>query len=236
MSDVDLQPPTRERGTLGILLLAVPVVAIAIVGTAYVVMFWFGLAGRPADSGAVRLSYRGCAEAAPIVDRRLAAMGLDRLGGDPTPDGFDVVTRLIGDAHAAAFVPALLAAPGRFEVRGQPEGEVLLTEADVAESSPEMRFLDAPHARVLLRPEGQKRFDAWQLAHPDGHVEVRFDGVKVADWKNTPPLVSAELSVDKIDGSARERIDLAAALPIALGSGPLPCPVTLVGTRPEPAP
>jgi hypothetical protein len=235
MSD-ELDAALQRRGTLGLLLLVVPVVSITVVAIAYIVMYSYGLSGRGADGATVRVGFRGCAEAAPLVDRRLAAMGLERLGGGATADGFEVLTRLPVDEHAATFVPDVLARTGRFEIRAQPEGEVLATEADVAEATPEMRFLDAPHARVRLALDAAKRLDAWQKAHPQGHVEIRVDGTKVADWKNLPAVEDDELEIDQVEATIRERIDLAAAVPIVLSDGPLPCDVAVVGVTPAAVP
>jgi hypothetical protein len=232
--DPEFQTAIRRRGTLGLLLLVVPIVSIVLVFVGYGVMWTYGLAGRAPTGDTVRIAFHGCADAAPIVDRRLAAMGLERLGGAVDTDGFDVVTRLPDDPHARAFLPGVLALEGRFEVRAQPEDKVLATEADVAESAPEMRFLDAPHARVRLKPEAATRLTEWQKTHMEGHVQVRVDGVKVADWQNMPAIESADLEVDQVDATTRDRIDLAAAVPIVLGDGPLPCPVTLAGVTSEP--
>ncbi|MFM2162688.1 MAG: hypothetical protein RLZZ383_2200 [Pseudomonadota bacterium] len=218
----------QRRGTLGLLTLAVPISSIVLVGGLWVGMAVMGNAGRDADGPAVTLDVTACADALPIVRDRAEAMGLDVSGWAPTPHGATLPTRLPAAERSQRLIAATLAAPGRLVVRDAEGHDPIATEADLAEATAYLPFLDAPKVQAVLAPDAAKRLKAHMQGDPEGSLAFVLDDVVVTTRRNMPPEEHGELTLDRIDAEDDfARMDFAAFAGIVLSHGPLPCPVTL---------
>lgn len=216
-------PRLPKRPVWGLLMLLMPLVGVAALTVAYAVTWGFGLRGRAATGPAVHLTYAGCAEAGPVLDARLADMGLPFTRA-ATPDGFAIDATLPADERAAAGIPATLARPGQLEVLG--DGERLAGPPDVVDASVRMDLTMTPTLLVRVGPEAAGRVAAWRRAHPTGAVTFRVDGVEVGHQSSQDPMPEGELELSPAgmrDGAARW--DAIAAWSVTLDH-PLPCPVS----------
>ncbi len=229
-------PPAQDddlprRGKLGILMLVVPIVSVVLVGSAYVVLAWYGAAGRPAEGPVVQLSLRACPEAEAVLQKRMAFMGL----GDPSvassADGLLVTARFPVEERVIAAIPGTLAAGGRWELRAGQDGDVLATEADIVEATVVPTFLEVPRAQVLLEAEAAKRLKAHMGDHLNDTVTAWLDGDLVTQRHNGPPITDGRVDLDRPELPAETRIDRAAHAAVVLDSGPHPCPVELIAVE-----
>lgn len=233
MSQPTVDPLTQvvqRRGLLGVLILLVPIVSIVGVGSAYLYLAWLGWQGRDEAGEAVRIAFVGCDEAQTGVRARVAFMGLPDPVFEDTSDGFVLTTRLPEDPGAA--VPETLAASGVFVVRPVGGGPSVLTNADVAEATVELPFLDAPHAIVVLRPDAAMGLRNHMESRPAEGVEVVLDDEVVYRRKNSPSVANGRLAVDKEGASDLERMQFAARTAAVLQGAPLPCTLSVASVTP----
>lgn len=224
-------PDLPNRGRLGILMLVVPIVSVLLVGSAYAVMAWFGAAGRPAEGPVVQVTFRACPEAAEVVKARVDFMGLGEPKVTAVPDGFALRARFPVEERVIAAIPATLAARGAFVLRAGEDGEVLATEAELADAGVVPTFLDVPRAQVRLAPEAAKALKAHMGAHLDGHLTAWLDGDLVTRRKNAPPIDDGEVDLDLPELAAEVRIDRAAHAAVVLAHGPQPCEVVVASVE-----
>jgi hypothetical protein len=229
----------HKRGTLGLIVLAVPIVSIVVVGAAYVALTTLGHQGRAASGPLTQLHFLGCEEAIPVVRARAEAMGLPELTVEPgAPGSFTVTARLPAEPRTHLAIPGTLAAPGTFalrNIRGGPDGadedEPLFTHADIEYATTYLAFLDAPKVHVQLKKEAAIRLRDWMRAHPEDGMGMWIDGERVTVRKNMPPEHYGEVTLDRVGATDMERMDFAAGAAIELQHGPLPCEVQLLRTQ-----
>lgn len=237
MTDPTLDPDLPNRGKLGMLMLAVPIVSVAIVGTLYLVLAFLGAQGHPADGPLVEVELRGCPEAQAIVAERAAFVGLPEVvfrplaATDDAPAGFVMTARFPREERVIASLPGTLSATGKVEVRAGDDGEVLATEADIADATVVPTFLDAPRAQVTLVPEAAKKLKLHMGLHLDDHISVWIDGERYSRRHNAPPEEHGQLDLEQPELPAETRIDRAAHAAVVLAHGALPCPLTVGPVR-----
>jgi hypothetical protein len=210
----------RPMGQL--VLLAVAIAMVLATFAAYGVLWWSGMAGRPATGADVELVFRACPEAIPTVEGRLADMGLVATVA-AAPGGFTVETVLPADPIVAASVPGTLARPGRVEIVAG--DEVVATNADVTEAEPRLDLRMASF--VVLRfaaPAAERLADAVR-ADPRGHLALRLDGVEVATQPNAAPIARGELEFAPRTDDDAVRMRAIAEWAVVADHGPLPCGV-----------
>lgn len=227
------QPPySQRRSTLGLLVLALPILSVLTTGGAYALMMWYGVAGHPAEGPVVRLDVDACPEAEAVIRARVEAMGLPDLAVTPRDGGFAVQVRLPADPRTHASIPATLTAPGTFAVRPLTgtvdEDLVLASEADIELVSTYVAFLDAPKVLVQLSPGAARRLQDHMGSHPDDKLGYWLDGRRVTTRRNMPPESRGQITLDLADANDMARMDFAAGAGIELEHGPMPCPVALV--------
>lgn len=227
-ADQDEVDAIQRRGTLGVLVLAVPIVSIVLVGSAWLLLTGMGAAGRPADGPLVRMAFRGCAEAEPVVRARVEWMGLGEVQTTPLPDGFAVLARLPSDPTTQERVPATLARTGTFAARVGADGEAVVTEVDIADATVVLGFLDHPKAQVQLSEEGARRLARTQMDDPQGFLTLEVDGAPVRRLDNLPAVGDGRLTLDPSGLADRALVDFAAETALVLLHGPLPCAVEVV--------
>lgn len=220
----------------GALLLLIPAAMVGLTFVLYAGMLALGLYGRPADGDRVVMAFTGCAAAAPVVQARVAFMGL----GDPVlaerPDGFDLQVTLPADPHVARGIPDTLTAPGRLQaVRRDAPDQVLFTEAEVAHAAIRQDLTLIPWTVLTLTDAGVAALGAYVREDREGRVIYRMDGAEIGSVSNlkgaTPEVeLSPELEDD------RARLEAAAARAVVLDSGPLPCPLSVVTAVAPPPP
>jgi hypothetical protein len=224
MTDTD-DPRLAMRPIGGLVLLAFVVLAVLATFVAYGVLWWSGTAGRPATGAQVHLTFRGCPEAVPLVEGRLADMGLVSTV-TATDEGFTVSTTLPSDAVVAASVPGTLARPGRVEIVA---GEtVLATNADVVGADPRLDLRMASYAVLRFAPAAADRLVDAVRADPRGQLTFRLDGVDVATQPNTDPIARGELEFAPRVEDDEQRMRTIAEWSVVADHGPLPCSVESV--------
>lgn len=235
MPDPTNDPDLPNRGRLGMLMLAVPVVSVAVVGALYVVLAVLGARGRSADGPRVELALRGCPEAQAVVAERAAFIGLPEVtfrplpATDAAPAGFALTARFPREERVITSLPGTLSATGKVEIRAGDDGELLATEADIADATVVPTFLDAPRAQLTLVPEAAKKLKLHMGLHLDGHVSVWIDGELYLRRHNAPPEERGQLDLELPELPAEARIDRAAHAAVLLAHGALPCPLTVAG-------
>lgn len=228
MQHVDPDDPRlKQRPIWGLVILTLPIVGIVLVFLLYGAMWALGMSGRAARGPRAELAFDACAEARPLLEARVADMGLADTRWRDTPGGFAVELTLTGDPEVDARLPDTLAMPGALEVLG--EGEVLATSADITDAGVRLDLLMVPSVLLKLRDEAAQRVKDHVRAHPGGELRFRVDGVDVGGQSNLEPVAvgDLELAPDGFDTSKdRELMHTVAAWSVVLDHAPLPCEVT----------
>ena len=236
MSQEHEDAPSIRRGLGGVLMLAVPIVSIAIVGTAYLILLSYGLEGRDAAGELTTVTYDGCPEAAPVLTARLEAMGLPDLSVDASTDGvLSVTARLPADERTASAIPRDLTRPGTFAILpDDPEsGDApLATRADLASAQISLAFFDVPKTTIQLKPEAADRVRSYMETHPEDGVRIFVDGEQISRRQSMPPEARGLFTLDRVGRSDLERLEFAASTAIVIEHGPLPCELKLRAQAP----
>lgn len=220
----------QRRGALGIVVLVVPVVSIIAVGIGYAILLWYGYAGHPAEGARTRIDFEACPAAQAVIQKRVERMGLPDPVFAPIDKGFSLTVRMPANEQVAADIPATLSAPGKLEVmRGEHDGLIAGPE-DIADVSVSMGFMDAPRTWIKLSPAATARLKDAMSADMQGHISIWVDGEVVTRRKNAPPIADGQLDLAAEGQADVNVVTFAAAMGVILSSGPLPCPITLLGT------
>jgi hypothetical protein len=220
----------QRRGALGIVVLVVPVVSIIAVGIGYGILLWYGYAGRPAEGPNTRIDFEACPAAQAVIANRVERIGLPNPVFTATEKGFSLTVRMPADEKVAADIPATLVAPGKLEVaRGEHDGLIASSE-DIDDVSVSMGFMDAPRTWIKLKPAATARLKDAMSADMQGHISIWVDGEVVTRRKNAPPVADGQLDLAAEGQADVNVVTFAAAMGVVLSSGPLPCPVTLLGS------
>ena len=225
--DVPLEERVEQlKPRPGCVLLGIPVLAVVATFIAYAWLFWNGWVGRPASGPEVELAFEGCGEASDIVLDRLEDMGLGRPGVTRSATGFRLTTQLPSAESTAAELGAVLATPGRFEMRDG--AEVLATHQDIAYAGVRLDLTMSPSTLVMLQDAGRDRVYARMGEKPDAKTHMYVDGVEVWAFGNRKPSMNGEFEIPPDAEDDKARMKLAAARGIVLNHGPLPCEVRVV--------
>lgn len=225
-----LQQIEQMKPRKGAFILVIPIISVFIVFVLYAGMFWLGLSGRAAEGNRVTLVWATCAEAEPVIAKRVAFMGL----GDPElsyADGtLSLTTTLPAEPDVAARIPITLAMPGVLTGTQQSHpDQLVIANADVQSAAMRQDLVLMPWTVLTITEEAQERLRAFVMSERDGKVEYRLDGEligTVSNLKGAPREV--ELTPEGTDD--RDRMHKAAERSAVLDSGPIPCPITPVET------
>lgn len=231
-SDDEVPNTTRDlKARPGCFLLLIPVGLVMAIVVGYILMFASGIRGRPADGDRVEVAFTGCPAARPLIEERVALMGL----GDPTftdvPDGFVMAARMPADRRVAAGIPATLVRSGRFEVRVSGEGadsKPLTTGEQVSGATVHFASMGGKSAGVTLIQldgEASEILRKHMVGNPDGRVTWWLDGQPIGEKSNIPPEARGRLEIDAPGADGVAQLEEAAARSILLEAGPLPCVV-----------
>lgn len=213
----------------GAILLVIPIVAVILVGVTYIGMYAMFLQGRAADGERVTMAWSTCAEAQPVLEKRVEAMGL----GDPEltfADGtLTLVATLPAEEDVAARIPGTLAMTGLLEGRRiEAPDDVLLSNTHITDAAMRQDLTLMPWTVLTLTDAGVERLKSAVVDQRDGKVRYTLDGVEIGVVSNLKgPTREVELTPD--GPTERDRMHAAAERTIVLGSGPLPCPLTALG-------
>ncbi len=196
--------------------------ALALVGAVWAV-FKFDQ-GRPAAGERVVMTMEtACASnAAPVLKRRVEAVGL----GDPileeAPPGLRLTATLPGLPDDRAAIPALLLAPGKMEVHAA--GRTVGTHEDVTGTALNMDASGSPYAEIALN--GLALAELREATKVDPTFELVFDGQTIL--RTEVGAIRDELiRVTPEGGSPGAAMRKVADWTILLSAGALPCEVTL---------
>lgn len=226
---IEPDDPRLVRPSWGCLLFGVPIVAVIATFAAYAWLFASGMLGRPAQGDTVEVVFRSCAEARPIVERRVAAMGLADASFEPREAGFALVATLPEDPDVAASIPGTLATPGHFAIKAVEDGRVLVDDDGIASAGVRADLSMSPVTLVRLTDAATEELYAWVNERKEGRVALFLDDVEVWSQSNLKPMTAGELEIPPSAVDDKARMELAASRAIALGDGPLPCPVRVMG-------
>lgn len=222
-----------RRPLVGILFSALPIVSIAIVGTAYATLFWAGAEGRPADGALTRVRFAACPEAQPVLAGRVEDMGLGEVTW--AHEGAEIVlqARFPSDPAVAQGIPTTLSRPGVLVVHdGEDPTRVIATNADVESASPYLGFRAAPTTLIQLQREPGKRLKQYMEENFKSHLVMKMDGEVLLRRKNMPSEPLGQLMVEAEASTDPRVVTLAAERAVVLNHGPLPCPVSVLSAEP----
>lgn len=218
MSDPAPQASPAKRA-----LMAIPlVISVLALGVALYLAF---LAPKERAATGARATLRfqtACpAEAGAVILKRAAAIGLGEPALRTTADGLELDATLPGLPDDRTAIPALLARPGKLELR---VGDTIVaTEADLgAGVELNMDLKGEPYAAIPLMAGAGKRFAA-----ASGPVKMTLDGELLLDEPGNAPLKDDRLRASPQGKDNAEKMRRAADWGIVLDSGPLPCPVVV---------
>lgn len=180
--------------------------------------------GRPATGERVTLTLATeCAPAAKrVLERRVSAIGL----GDPVlaeaPGGLRLTATLPGLPDDRSAIPALLTRPGRLGVSAA--GRPVADQDDVVATALNLDMKGSPYAEVQLN--GLAVADLREATKEGGRIEVTLDGAVLLS-EDVGALRDDRLRLVPAEGGPGEKMRAVADWSILLGSGALPCAVTL---------
>ena len=190
-------------------------------------LFAAGWLGRPATGDRVLIEVTsGCAEQfEPVVSSRIARMGL----GDPvvTREG-DVVkaeVTLPGRPGDRETVPAALVRPGHLTVHvadshdAVPDGDPIVTEVDVVETSLSLDLRGHPYVVAVLQPHATERAT---VASETSALLYEVDGIEAGHMDVDFRMTDSTLELKPSQDMLADEMQLASDWHIAL-SDPAPC-------------
>lgn len=179
--------------------------------------------GGQAEGDRVDIQFDTCAAAAPRLAARAHAIGLGDPQAGASGGRVTLSVTLPGLDDDRVAIPALLAAPGLFEITS--EGAVLATHEDITLAQVQLDESGLPYTWIELDAEPLAAVTAAVDADPHGQLIMRLDGVVVAERPNTRDVADGGLRI--VDGGelvSRDRMRRSVDRAILLSEGPLPCP------------
>lgn len=225
----DSLPPPKPRPKRAQMFMAMPLlfgallmVSVMILG----VLVFVGFTPR-GERLAIRLEGTCAAEATPIVQRRINAIGLGDSMIAQEPNALLVTATLPGqDAERErAVIPGLLGQAGLLEVR---DGEdVLLDQSGMKDAGLRLDENGAAMAVVELTSAAAESLNRHIIATPEEELGLFLDNVLVAMRPNTKRIDGTELRIIGDDPSPHARMAIAVDQVLVLQNGPLPCDLTV---------
>jgi hypothetical protein len=210
------------RGRAGCWLFAIPIAAAIVVVAAYAVVLVAGVQGRPATGSRVRVEFTACPAAEPLIRERVDAMGL----GDPVWEsiggGFALTATLPEDPGIAAEVPATLARPGRFTVRG-PDGAEVVGHERVEGVMLQWGVLGDAKVQLALDAAGAASLRDWVLGHPGEKLVATIDDLALPLPGDALGRSPEKLALSPTRTEPRAAMAEIAAWALVVEYGPLPC-------------
>lgn len=224
---------TDGRVRTGCWFFILPVVFAAVIFGTYLVLFGVGSLGSAASGERVTIDFQTCAEARPLIEARVAQMGLGTPVYTDRATGFSLTANL-PDSPAAPHIPATLARAGDFHIRQgtEPDGAEIVGPDAVKKAELTLKELGNPLVEVLLSLEGKDALEAHMEAHVDDQISVWIDVERVFVRDNDPPFRSVKLDLRAEGDDGVDNLRRAADWGMVVSHGPLPCSATVAGVRP----
>ena len=207
-------------------MLLLPVGASLFIIGSYFVMIVIGAMGSTPTGDRVRMSFATCPEAMPLIEARVAAMGL----GDPdTQQGADQLTitaTFPENPDVAASIPDTLSAPGRFEIRPEGSTDVIVDNSHIVEVTLTLERLGDPLTIIRLGQDGARRLREHMEAEREGAIVVWIDDDLVVTRMNQPAVLEGLIDLRPHQATREADIATAAERRVRLGY-PLPCPAAV---------
>lgn len=223
---VDPSDPRLQQSKRGCILLGIPPIAVVLTILAYAWLVYTGLGGRPADGDVVEIALRGCPEARPVVEDRVARMGLPDPAFENVDGGFVVTARLPSDVDVARAIPETLAQPGRFQIRDAATGDPLADSTAVVDGTIRMDLLMRPMTLIRLNETATEQLAVRFRADRESQIALWLDGDEIGTW-HAQKGMNGEIEVEPSAEDDKARLHLAARRGVVIGSGPLPCEVSV---------
>ncbi len=220
---MDIQPLLdQSRPGWALVILAAPIALFVVVVVLYVGMVSLGLQGRAAEGAPIELVVETCPEALPVLEARLADVGLPFEAHEEGSGRYRVLTTGTGRVDVDEALPAALLAPGRFALTF--EGRELIDNDGVDEAT---YRLDGMMDMWLLLDLDDAATDAVTEAvrssKPGDRLDFLVDGAMVAMQPTHRSVQRGEVEgipVDEMDQKTRMRRIAEWSMQI---DHPLPC-------------
>lgn len=220
---MDIQPLLdQSRPGWALVILAAPVALFIAVVVLYVGMVSLGLQGRAAEGAPIEVVVETCPEALPVLEARLADVGLPFEAREEGGGRYRVLTTGTGRADVDEALPSALLAPGRFALTY--EGRELIDNDGVDEAT---YRLDGMMDMWLLLDLDDEATDtvteAVRSSKPGDRLDFLVDGVMVAMQPTHRSVQRGEVEgipVDEMDQKTRMRRIAEWSMQI---DHPLPC-------------
>ena len=223
-------PPDEERiprSRVGCLMLMLPVGASLFIIAMYIAMIVIGALGSTPTGDRVRIAFATCADAMPLIEARVDAMGL----GEPAfqrEEGRLLVTATLPDKpDVAASIPRTLAAPGRFEIRTEDSNEVVIDPTHIVEVNLTLERLGDPLTIIRLSQEGGRILREHMEDNRGGAIVVYIDDELIVTRMNEPAVLEGVIDLRPHQETREADIEVAAERRVRVGFGPLPCVATV---------
>lgn len=228
-------PKPVPDGRVAVAWRVVPIAFALLLGGNVVALAILGRLGGQAEGERVLITWQApcAAQALPVMQERGTSLGLGAPEWSTQGQRLSLVATLPGLEDDRSAVPALLARPGRLEIKlGD---QVLATQADLASARLELDDAGMPVTQLTLQPEVGQRVAAAVEAAQDGELLFLLDGEELARRPNTIRVVDHQLKVIAGEGTTRVRMRRATDRAILLDHGALACAPALLSVDPAPA-
>lgn len=220
---MDIEPLLKQsRPGWALLILAAPVALFVVVAVLYTGMISMGLKGREAMGPELALLVETCEEAVPVLEARLADVGLPAEVLADGPGRYTVRTTLTGRDDVDAALPHALLQPGRFDLMF--EGASILNNGGVVEATYRLDGMMDMWLLLLLDPAATEAVvAAVRSSKPGGRLDFVIDGVPVAMQPTHRSVQRGEVEgipVEDMDQKTRMRLIAEWSMQI---DHPLPC-------------
>lgn len=232
MTDVDPNDPRLEptKGA-GCWFFVMPIAMAAILVGGYGTLCMAGWYGHPASGDRVELVFEACPEAKPVLEARVAEMGLGTPEWKLDGSTITLTATLPGDEALAAGIPGTLAAQGAFLIEPEGGGDPLATAANIDDARIRLDIVANPGTAIILDADAKDAIYQAMKADPEGKLVGRIDGVQVWERKNYPPLTEGKLEIETDKETLQEGTAQTAEWGILLNNGEHPCTVALHSNR-----
>ncbi len=220
-ADGPFTPPPRPRAVL--VFMSAPILFALILMVAAGGVAILGRLGGEAKGERLRFTLSGaCVEAAePLVRGRIEEIGLADVRLERQAGALVVEATMPGLPDDKTAIPAILARPGKLELRLR--GELIGGSSGLEDVAIRLDESGMPYDWVKWKPAEAAVIREAITNNPDGEVIFTLDGEELARRPNGAAMDNDDLRIVTGEGESRERMRKAADRAILLHHGPLPC-------------
>ncbi len=220
---MDVEPLLKQsRPGWALFVLAAPIALFVVVAVLYTGMISLALEGREATGPELALLVETCEEAVPVLEARLADVGLPAEIVTAGPGRYTLRTTLTGRDDVDAALPYALLQPGHFDLTY--EGSSILDNGGVVEATYRLDGMMDMWLLLLLDDAATESvIKAVRSSKPGGRLDFVVDGVPVAMQPTHRSVQRGEVEgipVEDMDQKTRMRLIAEWSMQI---DHPLPC-------------